>query len=232
MTKVGSALVLIALQNAISERGFSLMNNTKIKNKNGLNQGLDPKCRVVSLGPTDDDAIGALVDHCTPVVFGNARPARALGAAAANRKRTETNEAKGKGKMTAAEVIRGDNNVAVTGDGTEAPTATSDISFPSDKYQTDITVPVLDKTLKGKKVLCLFDDQDGKGLQFKPFNVKGAKRPERADATGVALEAPMFVFKLQRGESGESFKSKLLPEQYGINKKWYMAVKKKKAKKK
>ena len=78
----------------------------------------------------------------------------------------------------------------------------------------------------------LFGDQDGKGLQYKPFNVKGAKRPERAGATGVALEAPMFVFKLQRGESGESFKSKLLPEQYGINKKWYMAVKKKKAKKK
>jgi len=81
--------------------------------------------------------------------------------------------------------------------------------------------------------LYLFDDhQDGKGLQYKPFNAKGAKRPERAGDTGVALEAPMFVFKLQRGESGESFKSKLLPEQYGINKKLYMAVKKKKAKKK
>ena len=80
-------------------------------------------------------------------------PSRALGAAAANKKRTETNEAKGKGKMTAAEVIRGDNDVTVTDDGTEAPTATSDIPFPSDKYQADITVPVLDKTLKGKKTL-------------------------------------------------------------------------------
>ena len=67
--------------------------------------------------------------------------------------------------MTAAEVIRGDSNVAVTGDGTKAPTATSDIPFPSDKYQTDITVLVLDKALKGKKILHLFDDQDDKGLQ-------------------------------------------------------------------
>ena len=163
-----------------------------------MGKGLDPKCRVMSLGPTDDDAIGGLVDHCTPVVFGNARPARALGAAAANKKRTETNEAKGKGKMTAAdrEVIRGENNVAVTGDGTEAPTATSETPFPSsDKYQFGIAVPVLDKTLKGKKTLyLLFGDQDDRGLQYKPFNVKDAKRPERAGANGVALEAPMFVF--------------------------------------
>ena len=151
--------------------------------------------------------------------------------AAANKKRTETNEAKRKGKMTAVDVIRGDSNMAATGDGTEALTATSDIPFPSDKYQTDITVPALDRALKGKKIMCLFDDQDGKGLQYKPFNMKGTKRSERADATGVALEAPMFGFKLQCGESGESFKSKLLPEQYGINKKWYMAVKKKAKKK-
>jgi hypothetical protein len=138
MMKVGNVLVLIAFQNAISERGFSLMNNVKTKNKNGLDKGLDPKCRVVSLGPTDGDAIGALVDHCTPVVFGNATPARAIGAAAKNVKRGKAKEEKGKGRMTAAEVIKGDNNKTVTGDGTDAPTATSVIPFPSDKYQTDI----------------------------------------------------------------------------------------------
>jgi hypothetical protein len=36
----------------------------------------------------------------------------------------------------------------------------------------------------------------------------------------------MYVCKRQRGASGESFKSKLLPDQYGIKKKWYMAVRK------
>ena len=107
-----------------------------------------------------------------------------------------------------------------------APTAASEVAFPEDKYKTDVPMPTLDKTLKGKKILHLFDDQDGNGLKYEPFNVKSAKKPVRADATGVALAAPMFVCKLQRGTSGESFKSKLLPEQYGITKKWYLAVKK------
>ena len=228
MVKLGSVLVLIALQNAIAERGFSLMNHTKTKKKARLDKGLDPKMRVVSLGPTDEGAITALVDSCTTTVFGKSRPARAIGAAASHKKRREVKEETAKGRMTAADVIKGENNKAVSGDGTEAPTAASEaeVAFPEDKYKTDVPMPTLDKTLKGKKILYLFDDQDGNGLKYKPFTVKSAKKPVRADATGVALAAPMFVYKLQRGKSGESFKSKLLPEQYGITKKWYLAVKK------
>ena len=95
------------------------------------------------------------------------------------------------------------------------------------ELKPDLVRAAGEATLKGKKILYLFDDQDdGNGLKYKPFNVKSAKKPVRADATGVALAPPMFVYKLQRSKSGESFKSKLLPEQYGITKKWYLAVKK------
>ena len=133
--------------------------------------------RVVSLGPTDEDAITALVDSCTTTVFGKSRPARAIGAAAANSKRREVKEEKAKGKMPAADVIKGANNKAVSGDGTEAPTAASEVvykvAFPEDKYKTDVPMPTLDRALKGKKILYLFDDQDGNGLKLPRRPVRG-----------------------------------------------------------
>ena len=71
LIKCGNVLVLIALSNAISERGFSLMNNFKLKKKARLvSPALDHKCRCVPLGPTSDEGIEALVDAAAVAIFG------------------------------------------------------------------------------------------------------------------------------------------------------------------
>ena len=209
-------LVLIALSNAISERGFSLMNSTKTKTKASLvNPGLDRKCRTVSLGPTDEDAIAALVDAATVTVFGNTTPARALGAAASNKVRRSKNEKAAASALTAPEIIAGKNNATVADDGSSAQSVTAGVPFPTDKYKADVTIPKLDKTLVGKEVFYLYDDQTGGGYQYHKFNVAEAKQPKRADAAGGVLENPAFKYTLVKGKKWESTKTKLPPHQFG-----------------
>ena len=82
-----------------------------------------------------------------------------------------------------------------------------------------------DKTLKGAKLLYLFDEGDGEGLQWSKFNVTKAKKPSRVGATGVELTGQLFKFTLQKGKKGVSFVTKLPSEQYGIGGKWIVAKK-------
>jgi len=85
---------------------------------------------------------------------------------------------------------------------------------------------VLDKSLVGKKVLYLYDDKMGGGYKYKAFSVTKGKQPKRADAAGAVLDNPAFKYTLQIGKKGECFTTKLPPHQFGVDKKWYLAVKK------
>ena len=226
--KVGSVLVLIALSNAISERGFSMMNNIKTKKKARLDQGLDPKARTVALGPNDHDAITKLVDAATVDMFGSASPNKAKGARASHEVRRAKKQKAAASATSAADVIAGANNGAVSGDGTSSQTVASQSQpFPSGVYETAVAMPALDASLVNKKVLYLYGDAKG-SLAWQTFNVTAAKRPKRAGAYGDELTAPKYKFTLTIGKKGESITTKLPAKQYGTDKKWLLAVKKKK----
>jgi hypothetical protein len=226
MHKACTVLVLIALSNAISERGFSLMNHVMTKKKARLDMGLDPKMRVVSLAPSDDDGITSLVDRATCMVFGSATPARAAGAAAANVVRAAKKAKLQHGALSAGKIIAGAKNAGVADDGTSLRTIVSLVPFPVE-YDADVLMPVArDKSLKGQQLLYVYDDNKGDGLQWHKFNVTKAKKPSRVDATGAELTAPLFKFTLQKGKKGVSFKTKLPVEQYGAGGKWIIAKKK------
>ena len=103
---------------------------------------------------------------------------------------------------------------------------TAGVAFPSDKYKTDVAMQVLDKSLVGKKVFYLYDDKTGGGYKYTVFNVASGKKPKRADAAGDVLQNPAFKYTLQIGKKGESFKIKMPPHQFGVDKKCYLVVKK------
>ena len=227
LLKTGNVLVLIALSNAISERGFSLLNHTKTKKKARLaNPGLDCKLRCVSLGPTDEEGIEATVDAATVTIFGKAIPGRAAGAVAANAVRNAKRARLETTAISAAGIISGKKNDAVADDSSAAQSVTAGVVFPSDKYKMDVALPVLDKPPVGKKVLYLYDDKMGGGYKYKAFSVTKGKQPKRADAAGAVLDNPAFKYTLQIGKKGECFTTKLPPHQFGVDKKWYLAVKK------
>ena len=221
LLKCGNVLVLIALSNAISERGYSLMNNAKLKKKARLvNPALDHKCRCVSLGPTSDEGIEALVDAAAVAIFGKATPRRAAGAHATHASRNAKKATREATSIGAAGIISGQQNSAVADDGSAAQSVTAGIAFfPSDKYKTDVAMPVLDKSLVGKKAFHLYDDKTGGGYKCTVFNMASGKKPKRADAAGDVLQNPAFKCTLQIGKKGESSKTKLPPHQFGVDKK-------------
>jgi len=88
-------------------------------------------------------------------------------------------------------------------------------------------MPALDASLVNKKVLYLYGDAKG-SFAWQTFNVTAAKRPKRAGADGDELTAPKYKFTLTIGKKGESITTKLPAKQYGTDKKWLLAVKKKK----
>jgi len=194
--KVGGVLVILAMSNAISERGFSAMNNAKTKKKGRLSKGLDPKLRVVFLGPSDDSGIEKLVDAATAKVFGGAVKGRAVGARAANLVRSEKKEKKKeRSGATSDSVINGKLNSPLADDGSASQISPS-ATFPSDKYATDVAMPELDSTMKGRKVFYVVDDGKG-GYKFQKFNVtkdKGGatcahRRRRRAARHGLRVHA-------------------------------------------
>lgn len=225
MMKLGGVLVIIALGNAISERGFSLMNHIKTKKKASLDKGLDPKMRVVCLGPTDEAGITKLVDEATVTVFGRASPGRSQGAAVANDVRRAKKAKKDEAAAgSSSATIKAEGNAKVTRGGSTTQKLSS-ATFPRE-YRADVPMPPLDKSLKGKDVFYLIDDNTGSGYKFHRYTVAKAKKPSRVGADGNDLAGVKFRFALQKGKKGESFKTCLPAEQYGTKKKWYMAVKK------
>ena len=223
--KVGGVLVILAMSNAISERGFSAMNNAKTKKKGRLSKGLDPKLRVVFLGPSNDSEIEKLADAATAKVFGGAVKGRAVGARAANLVRSEKKEKKKeRSGATSDFVINGKRNAPLADDGSASQISPS-ATFPSDKYATDVAMPELDSTMKGRKVFYVVDDGKG-GCKFQKFNVTKVARPARTGADGEKL-VTACVFTLAVGKKGESITTKLPPKHYGTAKKRYLAKKKK-----
>ena len=104
---------------------------------------------------------------------------------------------------------------------------TAGVAFPSDNYKTDVAMPVLDKSLVGKKVLLLVRRQDRRRPQVHGVQRgQSDKQPKRADAAGAVLHNPAFKCTLQIGKKGESSTTKLPPHQFGVDKKWCLAVKK------
>jgi hypothetical protein len=206
MMKLGGVLVIIALGNAISERGFSLMNHIKTKKKASLDKGLDPKMRVVCLGPTDEAGITKLVDEATVTVFGRACPGRSQGAAVANDVRRAKKAKKDEAAAgSSSATIKAEGNAKVTRGGSTTQKLSS-ATFPRE-YRADVPMPPLDKSLKGKDVFYLIDGNTGSGYKFHRYTVAKAKKPSRVGADGNDLAGVKFRFTLQKGKKGESFKT-------------------------
>ena len=148
-----------------------------------------------------------------------------MGAAAANEVRAKKAAKKADSATSAAAIIKGANNAAVAGDGTAAQGNAPLAPFPSDKYKTDVPMPDRAKSLVGKKLLYVFDDGKGDGLKWRAFNVKGAKGGSRIGADGEPLHTD-YKFELVLGKKGDAISCKLPGNQYGIEKKWFAAVKK------
>ena len=104
-------------------------------------------------------------------MFGGAVKGRAIGARAANHLvRSEKKEKKKeRSGATSDFVINGKRNVPLADDGSASQISPS-ATFPSDKYATDVAMPELDSTMKGRKVFYVVDDGKG-GYKFQKFNV-------------------------------------------------------------
>ena len=218
--------LLLPLANAVSEFGFSLQNNIKttLRNKMEVDTTLDAHMRVVSLGPTDSEAISRLVDRAVPIVFANAMPSKRAGAEAANEIRRIKKRKKAAGAPSASSIIAGSQNNMLEGDGSADFSTAAFAPFPTDKFKSPLEIPVRDDTLIGKQILYVTDHADDEGLKFVQYKVMSGKQKKHNTAIGVPRLGG-WRYNLKNARS-EILNVQLRHSDYSPTGRWYLAKKK------
>ena len=80
--------------------------------------------------------------------------------------RRENAKEKAAAKPSASSVIAGAGHSLLPGDGSAEYAANDFASFPVNKYESTLSMPLVDGTLIGKQILYVTDNDDSKGLRF------------------------------------------------------------------
>jgi len=227
--KVMGVSCILPLSNAVSERGFSTLNNIKTCEKSRMSfTKADARMRCSLLGPpmTDRSAVRTLVAKAVTIVFKGAVPARAAGgrAAAASRVR-KRNAADHVDAVTAIS-----KHGCVTADGSDPLPVRP--PFPAE-YNALAEMPLassLGPQLRLlSKIFYLWDDGKGKGVKWHLFNINQhkIKMAVGADGNERQLRNLHRVVKGRKGYGpGKGGWNYLSPERYGpIDGCWVVAEK-------